>query len=431
MDTVPAAAAWVRRHSAWCYPAFTFVLAFGIRLYWVRHAIIAPYGDVASLETFAHNVATGLYYGGNGVYWPPLFIFLAGFTERFFGTGHSLLAVRTLIAVISSLGVAALTDLGRRLLHSPAAGLVAGILMAFYVPSIYYSNVVLNVTTTVTMFLLTSDAIIAFMDRPGWKRLVVAGVLLGLAALSKPIAMGLVVPAFIAWGLRSRRGFDLHFAGLSLAGLVIIALLVNVPWTVRNWVVTGSPVFVDMNGGVNFYLAHNPKADGYFVNMGNNDPVLAGWDLPSTGKRAMHAGEAYFFSHPGADLHQALTVTRLFWESPDWDIPVQGKPLLTLLQHYHIPPLQFLTIRLLALAGLVCLIPLRRRIVFIVVTVLGYNLGLALFFFAPRFRLPIEPLLLLCVAGGVVQAVKWIVRDLRETASDPGEASADGAAGLG
>lgn len=399
--------------ATYLFPALTFCLAFLIRLYWVRHAIIPPYGDVPSIERFAHNVASGLYYGTHGVYWPPAFIFIAGFTERWFGTGTELLAVRTVNAAISAMGVAALTDLGRRLLHSPLIGLLAGILMAIYIPSVYYSDLVLDVTMTVTMFIVASDAVVAYMDRPTWGRLVAAGVLLGIAVLSKPIALGLVLPAFVAWGLRNPKGFDLGFALRATIGLVLVVLAVNVPWSIRNLRLTGTPVFVDMNGGVNFYLAHNPKSDGYFVSMGNNDPVLeGGYDLPSTGKRAMHAGVQYFLAHPGADLREARIVTHLFWTSPDWDIPVYGKELYAIFARFHIPALQFLTIRTAALAGLLCLLPFGRRLIYLWLTIFGYNAGLALFFFAPRFRLPIEPFLLLALAGGIVQVARWILADI-------------------
>ena len=402
---------WWRTARPCLYPGAVFLLAFAIRLWWVRHWILPPYGDQPSLEAFAANVAHGHYYGTHGAYWPPAFVFFAGLVERVFGTGHAYLAVRTADAAVSALCAGITADLGRRLLRSPEAGLAAGVLFALYAPSVYYSDAFLAVTFATAAFAAAADAIAAYADAPSTPQLLLAGALLGIGALSKPTEVPLIVPAFIHWALRRRSGFDWRFAGRSAAAALAVALLVVAPWTLRNLRVTGAPVLVDTNGGVNFLIAHNPAADGAWVNLGPANPVLlrgSGYDRPNTDQLAWQAGLRYFLRHPGAGLRQARTVVRMFWGMTDPDIATYGAGLRPVTADLHIPLLRFALLRDLAALGAVGLFLRRRRTALLWVTVLGYCGGYALFFFAPRFRLPVTPLLAVAAAAALQQlAVGW------------------------
>ena len=397
--------------------AGVFLLALLPRVWWVRHWILPPYGDQSSLERFAANVAQGLYYGTHGAYWPPAFIFLAGFVERFLGTGHSFLAVRTVDAVLGAATAVLAADIGRRLTDSRAVGVLAGVLWALYRPGIYYTDAFLSVTLGTLTFLAVIDALLWFRPRPTAWRLVACGVLLGLGTLTKPTELPLIIPAFVYFGLRRPRGFDLRFAALATAGILAVALAVNVPWTVRNLRVTGAPVFVDVNGGVNFYIAHNPRATGEWMNLGNHNPVLArgdGYDRPLTNRLALDAGMRYFLGHPGADLRTGSRVLTLFWGERDPDIAHYGQGLAPLTVALHLPLIGFHLLRDLGLFGVAVLLLRWRRTALLPVTLFGYSLGLALLFFAPRYRLPVEPLLAVAAATALVQLGIWFRQTWQE-----------------
>ena len=387
-----------------------FLLALLPRLWWVRHWILPSYGDQPSLERFAANVANGLYYGTHGAYWPPAFIFLAGWVERLLGTGHAFLAVRTVNAALGALTAVLAADIGRRLTGSRAVGVVAGLLWALYRPGIYYTDAFLSVTLGTATFIAAIDALLWYREDPAAWRLVVCGLLLGIGTLTKPTELPLVIPAFLYFGLRNRTGFDLRFATRAAAGILAVALLVNVPWTVRNLRVTGAPVFVDVNGGVNFYIAHNPRATGQWINLGNHNPVLLrgdGYDRPLTNQLALHAGMHYFLGHPGADLRTGERVLALFWGERDPDIAHYGQGLAPLTASLHLPLVGFPLLRDLGLFGVALLLLRWRRTALLPVTLVGYSLGLALLFFAPRFRLPVEPLLAVAAATALVQLAVW------------------------
>ena len=402
---------WALRSRPWLYPAGVFLLAFAVRLWWVRHWIVPPYGDQPSLETYASSVAHGLYYGTQGAYWPPAFVFLAGLVEKCFGHGHAHLAVRTANAVLAALGAAVTTDLGRRLLRSAEAGLAAGAVLALYAPSIYYTDAFVAVSLETLTLVAVCTAALAYADRPTATRLVLVGVLLGIATLTKPTQLPLLVPACACWGLRRTRGFDWRFAGRSAAAALAVALLVIAPWTLRNLRVTGSAVLVDTNGGVNFLIAHNPGATGTWMDLGPANPVLlrgSGYDQADTDHLAWQAGLHYFLRHPGADLRQAGRVVALFWGMADPDIGAFGGGLRPITTDLHLPLVGFHVLRDLALLGGVGFLWRWRRMAVLWVTALGYCGGLSLLFFAPRFRLPVAPLLAVAAAAALQQlAVGW------------------------
>lgn len=411
-----AARAWAAVRVAWLAPAVAATVALGIRIYWVRHGILPAYGDQRSLEAFIANVAHGQAYGTHGAYWPPAFIFFAGAVERALGGGHALLAVRSADAVLGALAAAVTADLARRLLGSGRAGLVAGLLFALYTPAIYYTDTVLAVTLGTLLLVAVLDAAVAYGDAPNPWRLGLVGVLLGVATLTKPTELPLLVPACVHWSLPARPEGRARFALRSGAVALALALLVNVPWTWRNVAVTGAPVFVDTNGGINFFIAHNPQATGQYVNLGTHNPVLlrgSGYDRPDTARIALRAGLAYFARHPGADLRQSGHVFHLFWTMRDPDLRTYGQGLYRLLAWWHVPALGFGSLRDLALAGCVLLLSRWRRTAILPLTLLGYAAGLSLLFFAPRFRLPVAPLLAVAAAWALVRLAGLLVGEWR------------------
>ena len=403
------------------YLGAVFLLALALRLWWVRHFVVPNYPDQPSLEAYAANVAHGLYYGTHGAYWPPAFIFLAGLVERLAGTAQHFLAVREVNALLGALAAVLAADLARRLLRSPAAALAAGVLLALYAPSIYYTDTFLNTTLDQLMLVAVLDAQAAWADHPSVAGLALNGLLLGLATLTKPILLPLVVPGLVHWGLAGRGRRPWRAAAFASATVLLLALAVNVPWTVRNLKVTGSPVFVDVNGGVNFLIAHNPAATGAWINLGSANPVLlrgSGYDRPNTNRYALTAGLDYFLAHPRTDLRQAETILKRFWTEPDTDVSTFGANLAPLRAAWHVPLLGFGFLRDLALLGVPFLLVRWRRTLLLPLVAAGYSAGLALLFFVPRFRLPLAPVLVVTAAAGLVGLARGWLRDWRGARSE-------------
>ncbi|MDT5061342.1 MAG: hypothetical protein QOH63_1801 [Acidobacteriota bacterium] len=185
----------------------------------------------------------------------PLPIFLFAGTLRLFGNG--LLQIVILQAVIDA-GTAVITYLitcrlfrtvefihgnsGQHLSH--LAGLLAALGFAFFLPE--WSYFIGFQSEPLLTFLLTAALALAMFARIPI-HLVATGAFFGLAALVNPSVLPftiLLVP-WLIWG----RGLTFRRALL----VPVLALLIVLPWGLRNYVVFHQAVITNTLGGYNFY----------------------------------------------------------------------------------------------------------------------------------------------------------------------------------
>lgn len=382
------------------YVLISFAVALLIRLWVTLPSRPLLYDDEMSLWQYAFNVAQGQYYGTQGAYWPPGFVFLAGWVFRVFGADPTFLAVRVLQAFLAA-GTAGLLALwaGRSL--SPEAGLLAGLLFALHRNLIYYSGRFYS--ETLFLFLLLA-AFVAYDEhaRSGRTRTLVLGsVLLGLSVLTRPVSLPLlgILPVWwlaLRWPGRQWPAWRRLFTNAAVAGAVTV--LTIVPWTLRNWAVMHQFVPIDTNGGLNFYLAHNPLANGTWVDL-SGDPIIAMQNRPEVSSEGFKAGLAYALSHPERELELFQAKNYMFWTDRDGGVDAHAPANLTLLRRWRVPGVSIGTLSVLALLGLPCLLRRWRRTLPALLFALYYYVLLMLLYFAPRYRLVIEPLLILSAAA--------------------------------
>lgn len=82
-----------------------------------------------------------------------------------------------------------------------------------------------------------------------WRPLVAAGVVIGYATLIRGQAALIPLVALPLW----LRSMPPGRAALRVAAVGALALLVVLPWTIRNYVESHSPVLIASNSGVDFY----------------------------------------------------------------------------------------------------------------------------------------------------------------------------------
>ncbi|HSG27189.1 MAG TPA: glycosyltransferase family 39 protein, partial [Candidatus Krumholzibacterium sp.] len=175
-------------------------------------------------------------------------------------SGPSLLAVRAAHALMGTMTCAFTVVVTRRLFRSSTAGIIAGLMMALYLPAIFYEGVL--VPATLILFL---DSLFVFLmvpekGPPQGVRLVLSGFVLGLSVIAKPVAV-LLVPFALLFILRGAPGR----AFARNAAVFIVGLLVAMtPLTIRNAKVTGEFIPLTTGGGINFYIGNNPKANGFY-----------------------------------------------------------------------------------------------------------------------------------------------------------------------
>jgi len=180
---------------------------------------------------------------------PPLYPFSLAAVYAVSGTGDTGVrwdAGRVAQAGLGTLAVA-LTVLVAWLLAGPGAGLVAGALAAVFPPLLMISSSLLTENLFICCELGALAAVLWFRRTGSTRWLVLAGVGVGLAGLTRGNGLILVVPLLLgAWTGRPR------FSRSALAApavLVVAAALTVAPWTVRNAVALDAFVPVSTQSG--------------------------------------------------------------------------------------------------------------------------------------------------------------------------------------
>jgi Flp pilus assembly protein TadD len=470
-------------------------IALALRLaHWaaVRRApfIGAPVMDSWEYDRWAREIAGGNWLGhGRGVFFQaPLYPYLLAILYKLVGP-------RLDAAYLAQIGLAvagchALYRAGRAM-AGEQAGLAAAALAAVYGPFLFYDVQLLKESLAVTAvcFLLwamawaasggqeaaagghepeaaaagsqttaASDVTTAVSEaatapseaatgaRRGaaWRWLLV-GFLLGVLALLRENAL-LVVPFLLplAWsgGRRGtgagpgRRTALAGRAGLGrragrAAAFLAGAALALAPVALRNGLVGGDFLPTTSQGGVNFFIGNNPRADGTYR------PIVPGKQIPELEQREpariaeqvlgrpvtpagvsrfwLHRALAWARSHPGDFLRLTLRKLGLFWSWYEWPDAVDYYYLRGLSPVYRLPLLDFGGVTLLAALGLAFLGGGRgRRLAPALVFAGAWMVSTVAFFLFARYRLPAVPALLLLAALPVAALVEAVSAWRRE-----------------
>lgn len=238
--------------SALTTPWIVFALAFAVRLAVVAQGYDGPAQDTPEYDEIARNLLSGKgfvasewWYGYELRAWRAPFypFFLAG-VYGIFGESHA--AVRIIQCAIGAL-TAVLIMLLTRKLDAKLAPLCGG-LAIFYGPLAAVSNEVMN-ETWFAFFLVLG---VYWLTPPsGARSWVGAGIALGLAVLTRPAGLALG----LALGLVALR--DRNYRRFLWAGGT--ALLLLLPWTLRNYAVFGIWPVLSTQGG--FIMARSNALD--------------------------------------------------------------------------------------------------------------------------------------------------------------------------
>src|SRR5262245_36704957 len=384
---------------------------------WVRHDASKP----ADLPQYP------------GAWQPPAYTaFIAAVMAL---SGRSLLAVKLAQVLLGSLSVLLVLDLGRSW-FGESAGRAAAWFAALYPNLIAFTHYLWSETLFIFLLLAGLVALSRQGGPPRVRAALLAGALFGLAALTRaPIAYFL--PVLSAWILFVHRGQ--RRAALAAAALVpAAAFLVILPWTLRNTLLHGGFVLIETNGPYNLWRGNGP---GAFEDRCSPDvphypwpfeciplsPVgnRYAWVLIADVKRALGKEdpsdlEVIRYAQRAAwdeiRAHPATFVRRIgprladMWNPTSFLVrhlyvgaygPVPA-PIATLLAWWAM--LAYLAAAVLALAGawLERRSPLTWLVALLVLLCPGIT---ALSFGLTRFRLPLEPLLIV-LAGAALAALR-------------------------
>lgn len=315
-----------------------------------------------------------------------------------------------LLNVVAATAIVPLVALlARRIGLSTLTALVAAGLAAVMPPMVLWAPVLGPENLQAPLLLLAM--VLAADPRGRRAALVGAGLVSGLALLVRPES-GVYLPvlALVLWA--SQQELSWRVIARRAAGVAAIAVVVCLPWVVRNQVQVG-PVGASSVGGVNFYLAH--RADGYgFAHYETTD--LAGLDEVEMSRRGYELGLQALRDRPTRLVGDVVEGTRELYGPPRYapyfssrdfaergPYPLAVKPgTILAVRTWNL--IGWYSIAILAVVGWVRLVVQRHRASAVIAGMLVANwLCFAVVFWAlARYRFPVEPMICLAAAAAVV-----------------------------
>ena len=309
--------------------------------------------------------------------------------------------------------------LGNRILDRAAAA-AAAFLVATVWTFIYFEGLLFAVNLILTLDLGT----LLFLDygrRSGkaWPWLL-AGALLGLSADTWPTIL-VFLTGLLAW-LLCFTPKPLTRPALKPAALLLLgAALLIAPVTLQNWRAEHDFVLVQKNGGLNFYLGNNPKADGTpnVRPTGDWDQLVA-MPVLEAGARTPSAQDRFFVkkaldfarTRPGDFLRLQLRKLALLVNAREVRATFDPEFFRRQYRTLSLPLPGFALVLALAMLGMV---RLRHPFPALLFISLGSGAAtLAATVVSSRYRLPLVPVLCLFAGQGAAEIGRLVRgRDFR------------------
>jgi tetratricopeptide (TPR) repeat protein len=379
-----------------------------------------PIMDAAVHDTWAKGLINGTWPLSEPFFRAPLYPYFLGFLYKIFDASR--FPVQMIHVLVSACG-AGLAGLSATKLWGNRAGYFAGILMACFWVSIWFSAELLIVSLAVTLNLLLIWLLLSD-KKPSWQKLLLTGFVFGLSAIARPNI--LIIAPVIIWYYCKQFSFKSQLL-IFLAGLLIPII----PVTTSNLIRGNDFVPIASQGGVNFFIGNNIDSDGRTAVVpgtratwqgGRDDSIMMA--EKSVGKRLKPSevdrwffiqGLKYLVNEPvdaiklyGHKLKMILgegerSNNKFIYQWREWSplLRLQIWPGWTVILGF----------------GVIGLFSRGRdsRNTFLFLTIILYSLSILLFFVNARFRLPLAAMLIIPAGAGLdavwiaIKNRKWVL----------------------
>jgi hypothetical protein len=395
---------WLGRHPGWTF-GLIFLVAFALRVAFVRlvpYEVLMPHTRW-EIEAIAHAIFTRGEFAdpyalptGSTAHVPPLYPILLSGIYRVFGLTLTAGVVAWMLgAAFYGLMYAILPSIGERFGVGRQAGIIAGFVGAVWVH--WLSQV--EALAGLILALLLAAFVRRWTDaRTSPSQSVLLGIGWGIAFLLKPALLPVLLGClgFEIWWRRSPGAW--HAAALVALG----TMLALIPWTVRNYHTFDTAFFVRSNFGLELRVGNHAGAHADIDVSHARVPLRHPRTDETEAAKLRAMGEIAYMRQARAEAVQwirenpgeflRLTVARIayFWLGP-----------------LHDPLMAFWTALLTGLAavGAWHILPrmTRPQRVVTLIPLAGFPLVYYVMAYMPRYRIPIEWILLL-LAGAAVWA---------------------------
>jgi tetratricopeptide (TPR) repeat protein len=399
------------------------VLAFGLyawefahRLPWLSH----PVADARIYEAWAQAIAQGDFLGSGVFYRAPLYPYVLALWHALLAPEAARVAMVALQVLAGALTVLMLARASGRLFGS-AAGWITGASLLFYAPLPFFATKLVPTSLVLLLETLTLLVLLGAVARSGFRRFLVAGLLGGLYALSRPSALLFLAASFLL-GWAGDRGRRRRWWAVPLGVFLVVA-----PVTARNVLVGGDLVLIASNAGMTFYQGNNAGCRTGLMNLPEEMAPLASaprqeemeirFTRRETGRELRPSERSRYWFARGLAFwrEQPLRALRLVgwkllralgsWEPPNNYSVALERELLLSAKLFAVPFALFLILGVWGLgAGW-----RRPEVRWVLLPALGSVLAVCLLFFVTsRYRLELVPPLALLSGAGAVRAGTWL-----------------------
>jgi 4-amino-4-deoxy-L-arabinose transferase-like glycosyltransferase len=394
----------------------TFVVALVMAfVVWRAQDVVEQTNDLYRFADIAKNILAGngfRYTGGPlTIRRGPGYPFFIAFLYAIFGAHQ--IAIQLAQCLLAA-GTATLAFETARRVFSERAGWIAAVLVALhpmvmrYVPDIQVEELL------IFLYMLTVYRSVRLLEDETWLNGLWAGLAVGAAAMVKAVALpyaALFMLAYLGW----RRAREGSWSGAARALVPIAAMgcgmaIVILPWTYRNYEVTGRFVLVSGNASGEFLRGYVFAQDRYYLlrdkpyEVGENEAnnmqrelfakkgLVWERDETETEKVQNEAAREKLRSDPGAFVRKFFIGLAMFW-------------------YVVTTRLNSLVVGALALGGWACAVvawvrghPRKEMFLFVLLPIVTLNLTYAAVLALGRYSAPCIPLLMVLASGGIA----WI-----------------------
>jgi hypothetical protein len=334
---------------------------------------------------------------------------------RELGQGRALALLLLLQAAVGAALVIPVFFIGRRLFGPPVA-VVGAAIAAVYPGLVYAATVPHQAVWAVTGFSVAFLGLVHLRQRPTLGAAAAYGALFGLLLLMEPVFLALMAAAFVGVWLSGKPRIRIAAAGgVALAA----AMLVISPWLVRGYLVHGRFVCMKSSGGFNLWQGNNPAANGTPHSGWKHVPYPAPPELLAR-LRGAHdelARDAIWRAAAVSEMRAHPRRAAILWAKKAlffWTITPYHQ--LTRSPWYWAP---YSALLVLAAASLATM---RGRLRGHLPTLLAFAAATVVYsitFPGPRYRMPLEPLLFLFSAQGILVAARLIAARAPQVGGHP------------
>jgi 4-amino-4-deoxy-L-arabinose transferase-like glycosyltransferase len=232
-------------------------IATALRLTWVLLVPSRPVGDFALyFESAAHLLEHGAF--------DPEFIYMPGYVLLLAAVqalGGGLLAAKLVGVVLSGGAAWPVFGIAARLFDR-RAGVIAATLYALWPAGIAVASVTGTDMPAAALLITATYLLVRLGEHHPWRAAVLFGLVLGLAATVRAVAVPLAALALFYWlaaGARLPAALARTAAGCAVAALVLL------PWGIRNQRLYGEFFLTDSHGGHTALVGSNPNSDGVYT----------------------------------------------------------------------------------------------------------------------------------------------------------------------